>query len=49
MAFLNFLKTKLMREGTTFSGMYNIFSGDLMRFSHDNILFLNNLVLRKSN
>jgi len=31
LAFLNFLKSKLTREGTTFSGMYNIFGGDLMR------------------
>jgi len=30
-AFLNFLKTKLMRESDTFIGMYNIFEGDLMR------------------
>ena len=32
MAFLKFLKTKLVRDGYTFSGMYSIFGGDLMRY-----------------
>jgi GTP-binding protein HflX len=30
LAFINFLKTKLVRDGNTFSGMFNIFGGDLM-------------------
>ena len=31
LAFLNFMKTKLMRQGSTFSGVYNIFDADLAK------------------
>ena len=43
LAFLNFLKTKLVRDGTTFSGFYNIFGGDLLRYIYKNIFQASNL------